>query len=388
MAETLRATTWAASRRPACRFSAYRDHGAGCGTGPRSGLGDITGNKFNPAGFFADAKILGGIDLASLIDGVVTGLDKPEVPKLLSRETDDTREASFDWSTSRCSEGQRQQICFSECRRHHDVGHARLVSARKDSDEPTFSATATLVNFKINVPTPWSSGSIGFNTARGRDRNLTSSSICIPRARQSNSWARSSLSRPAGYHSVERFQRSAGHIGNSQRHQRKLLAQHSVDRSRYFRARARLAGRGFLTAVRCQAGRSAVQFLRAAKAVQPHGLVPGRRRLLRDRSGTEGVREIEAALEFGAALSINLGVASGSVEIKAGVYYHWKTTLVELEGYVRLHGELSVLGLISASLTFNLKLGYTKQNARVSRVGRGDRWKSKSKCCSSASVFR
>jgi hypothetical protein len=78
--------------------------------------------------------------------------------------------------------------------------------------------------------------------------------------------------------------------------------------------------------------------------------------------GTEGVREIEAALEFGAALSINLGVASGSVEIKAGVYFHWLKTSVELAGYVRLHGELSVLGLISASLTFNLQLAYLKES--------------------------
>jgi hypothetical protein len=76
------------------------------------------------------------------------------------------------------------------------------------------------------------------------------------------------------------------------------------------------------------------------------------------------VREIEAALEFGAALSINLGVASGSVEIKAGIYFHWKTKTVELAGYVRLHGELSVLGLISASLTFNLQLAYLKENGR------------------------
>jgi hypothetical protein len=78
--------------------------------------------------------------------------------------------------------------------------------------------------------------------------------------------------------------------------------------------------------------------------------------------GTEGVREIEAALEFGAELAINLGVASGSVEIKAGVYFHWQKQSVELAGYVRLHGELSVLGLISASLTFSLQLAYLKEN--------------------------
>ena len=80
--------------------------------------------------------------------------------------------------------------------------------------------------------------------------------------------------------------------------------------------------------------------------------------------GTEGVREIEAALEFGAALSIDLGVASGGVEIKAGVYFHWQTASVELAGYVRLHGELSVLGLISASLTFNLQLAYLKESGK------------------------
>jgi hypothetical protein len=84
--------------------------------------------------------------------------------------------------------------------------------------------------------------------------------------------------------------------------------------------------------------------------------------------GTEGVREIEAALEFGAAVAIDLGVASGGVEIKAGVYFHWLQVnpsegTVELAGYVRLHGELTVIGLISASLTFNLQLAYLKDQA-------------------------
>jgi hypothetical protein len=86
--------------------------------------------------------------------------------------------------------------------------------------------------------------------------------------------------------------------------------------------------------------------------------------------GSAGVKEIEAALEFGAAASIDLGVASGSVEIKAGVYFHWLQPdpsvkgSVELAGYVRLHGELSVIGLISASLTFNLQLAYLKEGSK------------------------
>ena len=54
----------------------------------------------------------------------------------------------------------------------------------------------------------------------------------------------------------------------------------------------------------------------------------------------------------------------GSVEIKAGIYFHWQTASVELAGYVRVHGELSVLGLISASLTFNLQLAYLKADGK------------------------
>ena len=41
-----------------------------------------------------------------------------------------------------------------------------------------------------------------------------------------------------------------------------------------------------------------------------------------------------------------------------------QTSRVELAGYVRLHGELSVLGLISASLTFNLQLAYHKETGQ------------------------
>ena len=83
----------------------------------------------------------------------------------------------------------------------------------------------------------------------------------------------------------------------------------------------------------------------------------------------EGVNEIEAALEFGAAIAIDLGVASGGVEVKAGVYFHWLEPkpdegAVELAGYVRIYGELTVLAIISVSLTFHLQLGYLKEGGK------------------------
>jgi hypothetical protein len=77
---------------------------------------------------------------------------------------------------------------------------------------------------------------------------------------------------------------------------------------------------------------------------------------------TDGVRLLEAALEFGAAVSVNLGVASGGVHIMAGIYFAMGKKGTEdfsiLSGYLRMGGELSVLGLISVSLEFVLSFGY------------------------------
>jgi hypothetical protein len=75
-----------------------------------------------------------------------------------------------------------------------------------------------------------------------------------------------------------------------------------------------------------------------------------------------GIRQIEAALEFGAAVSLNFGVASGSVSVMAGIYFKMEfknnqndTTLT---GYVRINGAVSVLGLITASIELYLALTY------------------------------
>ncbi|MBP9104766.1 MAG: hypothetical protein KBF82_12930, partial [Chitinophagaceae bacterium] len=76
----------------------------------------------------------------------------------------------------------------------------------------------------------------------------------------------------------------------------------------------------------------------------------------------QGIRMIEASLEFGAAVSINLGVASGGVSIMAGIYF--KMELVDgqnsttLTGYVRINGSLCILGLITASIELYMALTY------------------------------
>jgi hypothetical protein len=80
--------------------------------------------------------------------------------------------------------------------------------------------------------------------------------------------------------------------------------------------------------------------------------------------------QVEAALEFGALISINFGVASGSLYAMGGIYFAKATdendvTTVELSGYFRLGGELDVLGLISASVELYLALSKVVERGAV-----------------------
>jgi hypothetical protein len=70
------------------------------------------------------------------------------------------------------------------------------------------------------------------------------------------------------------------------------------------------------------------------------------------------VQSLEAAFEFGASISVNFGVASGGVEVMAGIYYAIKTGNASLTGYFRMGGYVSVLGIISVSIELYLELKY------------------------------
>ena len=77
--------------------------------------------------------------------------------------------------------------------------------------------------------------------------------------------------------------------------------------------------------------------------------------------GIEKVVLIEAALEFGAAAAINLGVASGKASMMAGFYFQKAGADFSLTGYFRANGSLSVLGIITVSLEFYLGLTYASK---------------------------
>jgi gas vesicle protein len=75
----------------------------------------------------------------------------------------------------------------------------------------------------------------------------------------------------------------------------------------------------------------------------------------------KGLKSVEAAFEFGASASLSLGVASGGVTIMGGFYFKYEVAAsgdeeLNLTGYIRINGRMSVLGLISVSIEFYLSL--------------------------------
>jgi len=99
----------------------------------------------------------------------------------------------------------------------------------------------------------------------------------------------------------------------------------------------------------------------------------------------KGLKSIEAAFEFGAAMSLNIGVASGGVSVMGGIYYKFEliekaiTTGADDEvmeeigsstivGYLRINGHLSILGIISISMEFYLAFIAVFSDGKVQKL--------------------
>ena len=88
--------------------------------------------------------------------------------------------------------------------------------------------------------------------------------------------------------------------------------------------------------------------------------------------GTSGIRKIEAALEVRGELALNIGVASGGVYARVGIYFSYENIEKEeviLSGFVEIGGALSILGIVTISLTFYLALRYEVIDGQSSVYG-------------------
>ena len=333
-----------------------------------SALGGLIGGGFDPATFFDrdGAKILGGVKLADLLTAV--SLAAGTSPRLVSREIPNAVEARFDWKT---------EVAQSD--------PANLVVPRADGVRPTtlemhglvtapltnaaaaiYTANAAVTNFKVNLfgfIIIWFDA-LTFASTKGQKPDVVVSlhqgddAVVFGGPLEFVNQLRS-LIPSNGFSDPPSLSVTPSGISASY-----SLNLPAIGVGIFALTNASL-GAGF--SLPFDASPAEVKF-NFSEREHPFSLTVsmlGGGGFFALGISSKGVQEIEAALEFGAAVSIDLGVASGGVEIKAGVYFHWKQATpngsVELAGYVRLHGELSVVGLISASLTFNLQLAYSKE---------------------------
>jgi hypothetical protein len=327
-------------------------------------LKGIIENKFNALDFFQGAKILGGVDLGTIIGGALKSLAGPDVPKLLSKQLKDKFEARFEWETFIEQQDVAKLFAPNPDGKKTKLKMNGIMSAPLvDPAATTFESNALLEHFKVNLfgfVTVWFD-KLTFHSVTGSkpdvvvDLHPTDEAIEFGGALEFVNKLREIIPSNGFSDPPEITVTPSG-----------IAAGFSVSVPSLavgiFALEHLSLGAGFALPFDARPAEVRFNFSERQRPFSLTVSMLGGGGFFLIGIGTEGVREIEAALEFGAAVSINLGVASGGVEIKAGIYFHWLTESVELAGYVRLHGELDVLGLISASLTFNLQLAYLKDS--------------------------
>ena len=102
--------------------------------------------------------------------------------------------------------------------------------------------------------------------------------------------------------------------------------------------------------------------------------------------GADGIELVEVGLEFGASISLDLGVASGGVSVSVGIYFALGSDTVTLTGFFQASGNLEVLGIVSISIVFYLGLTYEETGGKSAAYGTATVTVTVSVLCFSASV--
>ncbi len=97
--------------------------------------------------------------------------------------------------------------------------------------------------------------------------------------------------------------------------------------------------------------------------------------------GVDGVEVLELGFDFGAGISLDLGVASGQISLMGGIYFEVQTQNdantphaqdVDLTAYVKASGGVSALGVISVSVELYLALSYQQDGSNSCLSGEAE----------------
>jgi hypothetical protein len=68
---------------------------------------------------------------------------------------------------------------------------------------------------------------------------------------------------------------------------------------------------------------------------------------------------LEAAIELGAVAEVNFGIVKAVAHVLIGIYFSLKERQAEIAGYVRVHGAVELLGIVTIGVDLQLRLSYS-----------------------------
>ncbi|MEM1313801.1 MAG: hypothetical protein AAGI51_04550, partial [Pseudomonadota bacterium] len=343
----------------------------------RGAVGDLAGaelGNFNPADYFGDARLIGGLLIRDLLEGVVASIVGDDAPEFVSVDIGEPpthAETRLTWNT----EITRELPLFKPRAGDQDTIFDLNVRSKVpfDGTPPETTVQTTLTNFKVDmfgIIILWFD-QLEFKKEPGKkadvnpDLHPTDAVVFGGPLEFVN--ALSDLIPDAGFSDPPVLDISpTGIVAGYELEIPDVSVGALLLTNMALGARLRLPFDGDPVSVRFNFAEREDPFNLTISLLGGGGFFA----LVVQSTG---VRELEAALEFGAAIAFDIGVASGGVYVKAGIYFHWLNDgggeTVELTGYVELGGELSVLGLIRVSVTFHLSLGYHKSGGMAELRG-------------------
>jgi hypothetical protein len=363
--------------------------GVGAAMGAIGGnLDQVGGGSFNPADYFSsvlDTELLGGITLKDLLEAVLDLTDMPSFKQIPVPEIPDQISIQFDWSTTLT----KSVLIFvplvdkgCELKLHAEVRQSTKVPP----DPPSFTVTAELTNFMLAMVkdvfecVDLTFETLKFESVNGASPDVTPKIIDVQfvgslsylaelakyvGALGGGGSSSSALATTGGVHALTTVVDSGPlkvDVDASG-----ITASLNIALPDLSIGVFSLKNMSFGAALKLPfTGASVTLDFNFCTRESPFELLVmgfGGGGYVLLSFDSKGVVMLEISLEFGAGTSFSIGsLASGMVEIKGGMMIRWdrlpEGDKLSFLVFIRIHGSLDILGLITISLTFYLELEY------------------------------
>ena len=355
--------------------------------GPVGGaVSDIVGGKFDPAAIFgADVKLLGGITLANLIDNLpvsdaMVAADK--LPKLVTERKPDRVTTTYVWSLTRAEIRPKDLKDATLFRPGNGATFKLKATVEKMLDTtttPGAKVEGTLTDFAVRMIPPTTPGGTGKDLIELSFNSVKF--VAEPGKKVDVSIDLRGFEFLGILAFVNRLQEFLPLDGFTDPPNLRLITSPDPGVELGYSLGIPTIGIGIMTmqnvslgaSVYLPFGDSPLNFRFAfCERHQPFTLTVslfGGGGFFAMEVGVDKVVLIEAALEFGASVALNLGVAQGQASIMAGFYFQKAGEGFTLTGYFRASGSLSVIGIITVSLVFYLGLSFTSKEPPGEHAG-------------------